>query len=219
MKIDLLQITSFLPFIAEGIFVTLKYTIISIFFGSIWGVSLGLMKVSHQRFLEVFAGIYTSIFRGTPLLVQLMFIYHASPQLTGYKISAFEAGVLTFCLNSGAYVSEIIRSGILSVDRGQFEAASSLGISYFSMMKDIILPQALRNVLPALINEMITLLKESSLVSVIGEMDLLRRANVVSAEKYIYFEPLLVIAIIYYLMVMTLSSLMNLVEKRLRRSD
>ena len=219
MKIDLFQITSFLPFIAEGIFITLKYTVISIFFGSIWGVSMGLMKVSHQLFIEAFAGVYTSIFRGTPLLVQLMFIYHASPQLTGYKISAFEAGVLTFCLNSGAYVSEIIRSGILSVDRGQFEAASSLGISYFSMMKDIILPQALRNVLPALINEMITLLKESSLVSVIGEMDLLRRANVVSAEKYIYFEPLLVIAIIYYLMVMTLSSLMNLVEKRLRRSD
>lgn len=219
MKIDLCQITSSLPFIAEGIFVTLKYTIISIFFGSIWGISLGLMKVSHQRFLEVFAGIYTSIFRGTPLLVQLLFIYYASPQLIGYRFSAFEAGALTFSLNSGAYVSEIIRSGILSVDRGQFEAASSLGISYFSTMKDIILPQALRNVLPSLINEMITLLKESSLVSVIGEMDLLRRANVISAEKFIYFEPLVVIAIIYYLMVVALSSLMNLVEKRLRRSD
>lgn len=219
MKIDLLQITSFLPFIAEGIFVTLKYTVISIFFGSIWGVSLGLMKVSHLRFLEIFANIYTSIFRGTPLLVQLLFIYYASPQLINYKMSAFQAGILTFSLNSGAYVSEIIRSGILSVDRGQFEAASSLGISYFSTMKDIILPQALRNVLPALINEMISLLKESSLVSIVGEMDLLRRANIVSAEKYIFFEPLLVVAVIYYLMVLTLSSLMNLVEKRLRRSD
>lgn len=219
MKIDLCQMASYLPFIAQGVFVTLKYTFISIFFGSILGTTLGLMKVSHIRFLEIFANIYTSIFRGTPLLVQLIFIYYATPQLIGYKISAFEAGVLTFSLNSGAYVSEIIRSGIMSIDRGQFEAASSLGISYFSTMKDIILPQALRNVLPSLINEMIDLLKESSLVSVIGEMDLLKRANIISAEKYIYFEPLLVIAVLYYLMVMTLSFLMTIVEKRLRRSD
>ena len=219
MNIDLYQTISFLPFIAEGIFVTLKYTVISLIFGSIWGLSLALMKISHIKFLEIFASVYTSIFRGTPLLVQLVFIYYASPQVIGYKPSAFEAGILTFSLNSGAYVSEIIRAGILSVDRGQFEAASALGIRYFFTMKDIILPQALRNVLPALINEMISLLKESSLISIIGEMDLFKRANIVSAEKYIYFEPLLVIAVIYYLMVVTLSTFMNLVEKRLRRSD
>jgi ABC-type amino acid transport system permease subunit len=134
-------------------------------------------------------------------------------------MTAFEAGVLAFSLNSGAYVSEHIRAGILSVDRGQFEAAASLGISYFSTMKDIILPQAIKNILPSLVNESIDLLKESALVSTIGEMDLLRRANVVAAEKYIYFEPLLMVAAVYYVMVMVLSHFAKVLEIRLRRSD
>lgn len=219
MKLDFLQIMPSLPFILEGALVTLKYTILSVFFGFLIGGALGLMKVSHLRFLEIFARVYTSIFRGTPLLVQLMFVYFALPQIINYKITAFEAGVLAFSLNSGAYVSEIIRSGILSVDRGQFEAAASLGISYFLTMKDIILPQAIKNILPALVNETVNLLKESALVSTIGEMDLLRRANTIAAEKYIYFEPLLIVAVIYYLLVVTLSCFANILEVRLRRHD
>jgi His/Glu/Gln/Arg/opine family amino acid ABC transporter permease subunit len=219
MMLDFLKILPSVPFILEGVLVTLQYTLLSLFLGFLWGGALGLMKVSHYRFLDIFARIYTSIFRGTPLLVQLSLAYYAIPQLTGYQMTAFEAGVLAFSLNSGAYVSEHIRTGILSVDRGQFEAAASLGISYFSTMKDIILPQAIKNILPSLVNESIDLLKESALVSTIGEMDLLRRANVVAAEKYIYFEPLLMVAAVYYVMVMVLSHFAKVLEIRLRRSD
>ncbi len=219
MMLDFLKILPSVPFILEGVLVTLQYTFLSLFLGFLWGGALGLMKVSHCRFLDIFARIYTSIFRGTPLLVQLILTYYAIPQLTGYQITAFEAGVLAFSLNSGAYVSEHIRTGILSVDRGQFEAAASLGISYFSTMKDIILPQAIKNILPSLVNESIDLLKESTLVSTIGEMDLLRRANVVAAEKYIYFEPLLMVAVVYYVMVMGLSHFAKILEIRLRQSD
>jgi His/Glu/Gln/Arg/opine family amino acid ABC transporter permease subunit len=219
MMLDFLKILPSVPFILEGVLVTLQYTLLSLFLGFLWGGALGLMKISHCRFLDIFSRIYTSIFRGTPLLVQLILAYHAIPQLTGYQITAFEAGVLAFSLNSGAYVSEHIRAGILSVDRGQFEAAASLGIGYFSTMKDIILPQAIKNILPSLVNESIDLLKESALVSTIGEMDLLRRANVVAAEKYIYFEPLLMVAAVYYVMVMVLSHFAKVLEIRLRRSD
>ena len=219
MTLDFLKILPSLPFILQGTIVTLQYTFLSVFLGFVWGGILGLLKVSHCRPLETFARVYTSLFRGTPLLVQLMLIYYASPQLTGHQITAFTAGVLAFSLNSGAYVSEHIRAGILSVDRGQFEAASSLGISYFSMMKDIILPQAFKNILPSLVNETIDLLKESALISTIGEMDLFRRAYVVAAEKYLYFEPLLLIAGIYYLLILLLSTFSKRLEERLRRSD
>ena len=219
MKLDFIQILPSIPYIAMGIFVTLKYTIISVFFGFLLGGALGVMKVSEIVFLKRFSQAYTSIFRGSPLLVQLMIVYHGVPYLWHYKISAFEAGIIAFSLNSAAYVSEIIRSGILSVDKGQFEAAASLGISYYSTMKDIIMPQALRNILPGLVNETTSLLKESALVSVLGEADLLRRANIVGAEKYTYFEPLLFVTLIYYIMVVSLSYVAKFLEIRLRRSD
>lgn len=208
-----------LPYILEGTLVTLKYTGVSIFFGFLLGILIALMKLSSVKPFSFFAKAYISLFRGTPLLVQLSLIYYATPQLFGYKITAFEAGVLTFSLNSGAYVSEIIRSGILAVDKGQFEASDALGLSYMLSMKDIILPQAIKNILPALVNEFVNLLKESALVSVIGEYDLLRRANIVAAEKFIYFEPLLLVAAIYYVLVITLSAFATQLEKRLRRSD
>ncbi|MBT4879638.1 MAG: amino acid ABC transporter permease [Alphaproteobacteria bacterium] len=219
MKLDFGLVLPSLPFLAQGILVTLQYTIISITFGFILGIILAFMKVSHVRGFQWFANAYTSIFRGTPLLVQLTLFYFAIPQLTGYRISAFEAGVLTFSLNSGAYVSEIIRAGIKAVNKGQLEAALSLGIPYPTAMRDIILPQAIKNILPALINEMIDLLKESTLISVIGEADLLRRANIIAAEKYVYFEPLIMVGLIYYVMVMALSWTAKRFERRLQRSD
>lgn len=214
-----LEIAPSVPFILWGTLVTLKYTVFSIFFGLILGTVLAIFKISHLKPLTYFGRFYTSIFRGTPLLVQLSLVYFATPQLTGYKITAFEAGLFAFSLNSGAYISEIIRAGIQAVDKGQFEAALSLGVSYGSAMKDIILPQAIKNILPALVNEMVDLLKESALVSVIGEMDLLRRANIVAAQKYIYFEPLILVAAVYYILVMTFSSFAKKFEKRMRRSD
>lgn len=207
------------PYIFEGIFVTLKYTLLSILFGFLIGSILSLMKLSSYKALKILSNFYTSIFRGTPLLVQLSLIYFALPQLIGYQITAFEAGVLAFSFNSGAYVSEIIRAGIQAVDKGQFEAAAALGITPKFMMRDIVFPQAIKNILPALVNEFVNLLKESALISVIGEADLLRRANIVAAEKYIYFEPLVAVGAIYYVLVILFSKLATVLEKRLNKSD
>ncbi|MFM7365185.1 MAG: ABC transporter substrate-binding protein/permease [Cuspidothrix sp.] len=208
-----------IPFILEGILVTLQFTLISTFFGFIWGILLALCKISTIKPLLYFANSYTSIFRGTPLLLQIALIYYATPQLTGYDIPALFAGVITFTLNSGAYVSETIRGGILAVDKGQIEASLSLGIAYVPMMRDIILPQAVKNILPALVNESIGLLKDSSLVSTIGVVDVLRRAQIVGAEKYIYFEPLLLAGMIYYVMVIGLTWIGGQLEEKLRRSS
>ena len=208
-----------IPFILQGILVTLQFTAISLFFGFIWGTILSLFKISSNKFLFWFGTVYTSIFRGTPLLLQIALVYYATPQLTGYNIPALLAGVITFTLNSGAYVSETIRAGILAIDKGQREAALSLGIPYRPMMADIILPQAFKNILPALVNETIALLKDSSLVSVIGVTDLLRRAQIVGAEQYIYFEPLLFAGAIYYVMVMVLTWSGYVLERRLQRSS
>src|SRR3990167_6339644 len=128
--LDFERIWPSVPYILEGVQVTLAYTSVSLCLGFIWGTILALFKVSHMNPLRWLANFYTSIFRGTPLLLQLMIIYNATPQLTGYTISIWEAGILTFTLNSGAYVAEHIRGGINGVDKGQMEAALSLGISY-----------------------------------------------------------------------------------------
>lgn len=204
-----------IPMILEGIVVTLKFTFTSLLCGLPLGFLLALAKVSPQKTLRCLAQGYTSVFRGTPLLVQLGLIYYATPQLTGYTISAFEAGVLTFSLNSAAYSSEIIRAGIESIDPGQWEAAQVLGLSRQQMLLGVILPQAVRNVLPAIVNEMVDLLKESALVSTIGEADLLRQAQKVASEKYLYFEPLIIAAVCYYVMVMLISFAARKLEQKL----
>ncbi len=219
MNLDFARIAESIPFILTGLNVTLQFTLISAILGFIWGTVLSLFKISSFKPLYWFGMGYTSIFRGTPLLVTLSLIYFATPQLTGYNISGFEAGIITFTLNSGAYISEVIRAGILAVDRGQAEAAMSLGVRYKPMMLDIILPQAIKNILPALVNESIALLKDSTLVSTIGAQDLLRRAQIVGAQKYVYFEPLLLVAVIYYAMVMILTVGSVILENQLRRSS
>jgi len=219
MNLDFSQIVPYIPFILEGIWVTLQFVIISIIFGFILGTGLALCKISKIKALNWFGDAYTSIFRGTPLILQLMIIYFAIPQLTGYDISPFLSAILAFGLNSSAYVSEIIRAGIQAVDKGQTEAAQALGVPYRLMMKDIILPQALKNILPALMNEFITLTKESAIVSTIGYLDLMRRAQVVGADTYRNFEPLIFVGVIYWLLVMVLTIIGKVVERRLKYSD
>ncbi|MGV8948372.1 MAG: amino acid ABC transporter permease [Candidatus Paracaedibacter sp.] len=206
-----------LPFILEGVVVTLKFTFMSLLCGLPLGILLALAKISNP-ILRGFGEIYTSIFRGTPLLVQLFVFYFATPQLTGYTISTFEAGVLTFSLNSAAYSSEIIRAGIQAIERGQWDAAQVLGLSYRQTLLTIILPQAVRNILPALVNEIVDLLKESALISTLGEADLLRRSQIVASEKYMFFEPLLIAAVGYYIMVMVISLLAKVIERKLRHA-
>ncbi|WP_413380217.1 amino acid ABC transporter permease [Alkalihalobacillus sp. 1P02AB] len=218
MDLDFSQIVPYIPYITEGIWVTLKFVSVSLIIGLALGIVLSVMKISRFKVLRWSADIYTSIFRGTPLILQLSLFYFAPPQF-GIPISAYVAGVLAFGLNSSAYVSEIIRAGIEAVDKGQKEAAMALGVSNRQMMINIILPQAFKNILPALFNEFINLTKESAIVSTIAVTDLMRRAQIVNAQLHRYFETLLFIGLIYYLLVMGLTVLGRLLERRLKRGD
>lgn len=219
MNLDFSKIAPSIPYILQGIEVTLKIVIVSALIGFFLGTLLALCKIGNVKVLKWVANIYTSIFRGTPLVLQLLMIYFGLPQIIGVEIDAYFAAVLAFGLNSAAYISEIIRAGILAVDKGQVEASLALGIPYKKMMKDIILPQALKNILPALMNEFITLTKESALVTVIGALDIMRRAYIVGGQTFRYFEPLLIAGLIYYVMIMLLTYIGKIVERRMRKSD
>ncbi|MFC1854569.1 amino acid ABC transporter permease [Candidatus Dependentiae bacterium] len=200
-------------YIAKGISTTLFFAAISLIFGLILGTALALCLAGPNKFLEKIAGAYVSILRGTPMLLQLSLVYFALPTLLGIKISAVIAGVVTFSLNSASYIGEILKGGIKGVPVGQFLVCATLKIPYFHMMKDIVLPQALKSVFPALVNEATTLIKETALISIIGKADIMRRANIVSAETFNYFMPLLVAAACYYLIIFVVEMIAKSFEK------
>ncbi|MDX2050256.1 MAG: amino acid ABC transporter permease [Rickettsiaceae bacterium] len=202
-------------FIIAGILVNLKYTFISVFVGLLFATILAASKFSKNFFVKLLADSYTSVFRGTPLLIQLTIIYYVTPSITGLKLSVFFAACLSLSLNSAAYVSEIIRSGINSVDQGQFDAAKALGLNDNLILRDIILPQALKKIFPALVNELVNMLKETSIISIIGEMDILRRAQIVANQKYNYIIPLMTSAMTYYIIVLILVYIANRLEDKL----
>ena len=203
------------PFLMEGALVTIKLTLIALICGLPLGITFGLMQSSSSKLLKCIATAYVSVFRGTPLLVQLMIIFNALP-FWGVTLSAFESGTLALALNSAAYTSQSIRAGIQSVDQGQYDAAKVLGLSYVQTMQFIILPQAIRNIFPALINEMINLLKETAVISVIGELELFRRGQVIASQTFLVIEPYLMVAVCYYVMILILSNLASFVEKRMK---
>lgn len=202
-------------FIAQGVLVTLKYSLAAVFFGSFLGIFLAVGSISNSYFVKSLISCYVSIFRGTPLMIQLSIIYFAIPQLFALKITASLAVIIAFSLNSAAYTSETIRSGIKSIDIGQFEAAKALSVPYFLMMKDIILPQAARRIIPALMNELANLIKETAIIAMIGEMDLMRRAQMIAMQKYDYFTPMITAACCYYLLILIISVLAKFLERRL----
>lgn len=206
-------------YILSGSLVTLKYSLLCILLGLCLGVILALFKISSNFLLNCVANSYISIIRGTPLLLQLVFVYYALPQLLNINIDMFYSILIALSVNSSAYVAEIIRSGINSVDKGQFDAAKALSIPYLPMMRDIVLPQAMKNVLPALVNEVVNLVKESAIISIIGELDILRRAQLVSAERYDYFGPLIVAGITYYIIVSILVLFARRLEKHVYKHD
>lgn len=215
----------------DGTIMTVLLAFFTVIFGTIAGMFLSLMRMSGSRILRFLASAYIEVIRGTPLLVQLLIIYFSLPLglewLCGkvglpddtFAMSDFAAGVLTLSINSAAYVAEIFRSGIQAVDKGQMEAARSLGMPKWMAMAFIILPQAVRNVLPTLGNEFVVIIKESSQVMVIGLADLMYNANLVRGATYIAFEPLLVAAAIYFTLTFPLSKLLGLVERKLKTSD
>ena len=182
-------------------------------------VPLSLCKISTFKPLQWFAFFYTSVFRGVPLLVQVFMMYFGIPLVLSVRFTAFQAGTLVFAMNSAAYISESLKGGIGAIDIGQYEAAMALGVHYPSMMKDIILPQAVKHILPSLVNEAISLLKESSILSYIGAVELLRAADQITVLTFRFFEPYLVIALIYYVFVMLLSMVASRVERWVNRSD
>ena len=219
MNLDFSAVLPSFPYILKGVWVTLQIAFFAGIFGFVFGIILSLFKISHIKILNWFADLYTSIFRGTPLVLQLMIIYFGSPQVLGYQIEPIHAAILSFGLNSTAYISEIIRGGIQGVDKGQSEAAMALGVPYRPMMLNIVFPQALKNILPSLMNEFITLTKESAIVTTIGVMDIMRRAYQVGSDQFRFIEPLILAGVIYYVLVMLLTLLGKAVERRMRKGD
>ena len=199
-----------------GLAVTLEVTGAALVLAFALGAVIAVLKVLPCRPLRLLLDFYTSVFRGIPLIVLLFIAYFATPQLTGFKISMFAASVLTLGLNGSATVSETLRGGIEGVDAGQYDASRALALPYTTMMARIIIPQALRSVAPALVNEVITVLKSSSLVATIGLMDMMRAAQSVQAITYRAFEPFIVVAIVYYVIVMALVAVANRLERRMR---
>lgn len=209
-------------YLVEGLGTTLLIT----FFAALIGIALGFLvaiirstydKTGKMKFLNTICNLYLSVIRGTPAMVQLLIMYYVI--FGSSSISKVIVAILSFGINSGAYVAEIVRSGIMSIDNGQFEAGRSLGFSYGKTMWYIIMPQAFKNVLPALANEFIVLLKETSICGYIGLMDLTRGGDIIRSRTYDAFLPLIAVAVIYLVMVLVLSRLVTLLERRLRSNE
>jgi polar amino acid transport system permease protein len=206
-------------FFINGAKFTIILAIFTVLFGVVLGTLLALMRISKNKALNVIAAVYVEFIRGTPLMVQLFIIYYALPTIIGLNIPEMQSAIMALAINSGAYVAEIIRAGIQAVDKGQMEAARSLGMPYGMAMRYIIIPQAIKNILPALGNEFIVVIKESSVVSVIGIKELMYNADTVRGNTFRAFEPLIVAAIMYFIMTFTLSKLMGRFERRLKTRD
>ncbi|WP_017413564.1 amino acid ABC transporter permease [Clostridium tunisiense] len=205
-------------FFLEGTQYTVLIAFFTVILGTILGLFLSLMKLSKNKILKLIASTYIEFVRGTPILVQLYIVYYGMPAL-GIDLPDMLAGIVTLSINSGAYVAEIIRAGINAVDKGQMEAGRSLGMTSAMTMRLIIIPQAFKNILPALGNEFITIIKESSIVSVIGIGELMYKADTVRGNTALPFEPLIVAAVIYFLLTFTLSKILGSLERRLKAND
>jgi len=205
-------------FILEGLKNTLVMALFATIIGIILGVIIAVVKDNHEKngklpILNFICSTYVNIIRGTPVLLQLMIIYYVI--FKSVEINGVLVGIIAFGLNSAAYVSEIIKAGINSINKGQLEASRALGFNYSQSMKYVIMPQAIRNILPALGNEFITLLKETSVASYIGIVELTKASDIIASRTYDYFFPLIIIALIYLIMTLGLSKLVKLMERKL----
>ncbi|WP_288311974.1 amino acid ABC transporter permease [uncultured Selenomonas sp.] len=213
-----LVVTSF-PLLLLGAGVTIKITVMSVALGVLIGLFVGIARICRVKPLRFLAAVYVDFFRGTPLLVQIFLFYFAVPVITGQRIDPYVAAVGSCGINSGAYVAEIVRAGIQSIDDGQMEAGRSLGMTWVQTMRYIIVPQAIKRVIPPLGNEFIALLKDSSLVSVIGFEELTRRGQLIIAKTYGSLEIWFSVAIIYLVMTLSISRLVAYLEKRYNTDD
>lgn len=201
----------------KGILVTIEVSLVAIALGTVIGFLIALCNLSKNKFLKTIGGIYTDVIRGTPSVTQLMIIYFvifATAPIPKWLIAS-----IAFGINSGAYVSEIIRAGIQSIDKGQTEAGRSLGLNASQTMTHIIMPQALKNIFPALCNEFIVLIKETAIVGYVGLMDIQKAGDFIKSATFSAFMPLFATAIIYYVLIKVLTLGLKQLEKKLRKSD
>lgn len=219
MEFDLSLIASSFPLLLRGAGLTLEITALSVGIGLLLGLLLSLLQLSKSPLLSIPAKVYVDFIRGTPLLIQIFIIYFALPNIIGHRIDPFIAAVTACSLNSGAYIAEIFRGGIQSISQGQFRAGLSLGMTYGQTMRYIVLPQAFKRIIPPLGNEFIAMLKDSSLVSVIGFEELTRSGQLIIAETYGTLEIWTCVAIIYLTLTLTISRFVAALEKRFRKSD
>lgn len=209
-------------YLTDGLGITLTVTLFSVIIGVVIGFLVAIIRSTYDKtgkfgFANAICRGYLAIIRGTPVVVQLLIIYFVI--FGSVNIDKVVVAIIAFGINSGAYVSEIFRSGIMSIDNGQFEAGRSLGFNYAQTMWHIIMPQAFKNVLPALGNEFIVLLKETSVSGYIALQDLTKGGDIIRSRTYEAFLPLIAVAIIYFVLVMILTKLLSILERRLRNSD
>ena len=210
--------------VLEGLRNTLIIAVLGLIIGILVGTLIASVRVMPKyktlpKVLDKICSLYVSLFRGTPMVVQLLVCYYVLLPLMGLRMSGVQVSILVFGLNSGAYVSEIMRAGILSVDPGQMEAGRAVGLSFFTTMMKIVIPQAIKNILPTLGNEFIVLIKETSVVSFVGAADLYVAFNYIGSNSYEFMVPYLVMAIIYIVIVMIISFGIKMMERSLRKSD
>ena len=201
----------------SGLGYTLLISLFSVLLGLVIGILMALMRLSKSKILRAVSGIYIDIIRGTPTMVQLLIIYFVI--FANVHIDKWVFGFIAFGINSGAYIAEIVRGGILSVNIGQTEAGRSLGMTHKQTMASIVMPQAMKNILPALGNEFVVLIKETAVIGMIANIDLVGAARKVQSLTYDYLIPLLSIAVIYYVVIKIISTLLSKVEKGMRKAD
>ncbi|MFR8711183.1 amino acid ABC transporter permease [Anaerotignum lactatifermentans] len=206
---------SIAPRLFEGLKMTASMTVCSLILGIVVGLISCFFSISKVKILNKLSGAYLSIIRGTPLMVQAMFIYFGITGALGFRISSFSASIIVLMLNAGAYLSEIFRSGIKAINKGQMEAARSLGLPHGVAMRKVILPQAFRIVIPSVTNQFIITLKDTSILSVIGVAELMRQSNQIVSGNFRGFETYAVVAVWYYVLVVILTKLFKLLERRL----
>ncbi|WP_058952827.1 ectoine/hydroxyectoine ABC transporter permease subunit EhuC [Clostridium tyrobutyricum] len=212
MNIDFIK--NILPILLKGSVMTVELTVITIILGSILGILLALLRLSNNLVLKYVSNFYTWIFRGTPLLLQLFFFYYGLPFI-GIELTPFTAAIIGLALNCGAYMAEIIRGGIQSIDQGQFEAAKALGFSYTQTMQRIILPQTFKVIIPPVGNEFISILKDTSLVSTIAMVELMRSAQQIYATSFDPISVFLTAAVFYLIMTTVFTTVFGIIERRL----
>lgn len=219
MEFDFSIVADTFPLLLKGAGLTLQITAMSVGLGLIFGLIMGMAELSKNPLFRIPAKVYVDFIRGTPLLIQIFIIYFALPTILGTRIDPFIAAVAACSLNSTAYIAEIFRAGIQSISQGQLRAGLSLGMTHAQTMRYIILPQAIKRIIPPLGNEFIAMLKDSSLVSVIGFEELTRSGQLVIAETYATLEIWSVVAILYLVMTLTIAQLVRFIEKRYHLSE